>query len=332
MSPPPPPVSPPTLIPLKGVGEGSGAELDTYDTVEHSQQRVKSPTSGKGYDHLPAGDSPPTLGYDHLVSPPRPPRTDLSPKTQGDPTGKYAPLNAMSGGRDPAPHPPPEDVYDTLEEREGPMYATIDVVNTKKKAPPPGPPVSTIPSRSPSPAPAIHPRKPRPPASGSAGDSPRSAIRPSPPHGHQRMRSDDLSLRHNTSAPPEQLYSVVQKPRTKPKPRRAATPEEPMYSIPDKKKKPPPIAPKPTSRSPTPTSERRRNGGTSLKVPGSRASGLSHMRSESFDTGILPATSPFRSDLMRTERSHSLNQQHKIQVSPLRSPSPEVSGWHCLYL
>lgn len=83
MSPPPPPFSPPLLIPLAGVGEEQGAELDTYDTVEASR-KVGSPT-GKGYDHLQIEDTPPTKGYDHLnPSPPsRPPRTDLTPKSQG---------------------------------------------------------------------------------------------------------------------------------------------------------------------------------------------------------------------------------------------------------
>lgn len=339
MSPPPPPLSPPMHIPLAGVGEEQGVEPDTYDTVDKSQRTVQSPTGrGKGYDHLVVDDTAPTQGYDHLnPSPPsRPPRTDLA-KTQGAPSSKYAPLSAVSGiGRDPAPPPPPLDVYDTLEGGEGPMYATIDVCKPKKKQLPPEPPISAVPHRSPSPSPVIQPRaKPHPPNSGK---------KPSSFGGrHQRIKSDDLSLRNNTSAPNvEQLYSVVQKkPHPKTKPRRAITPEEPMYSVPEKKK-PPPIAPKPSSRSPTPNSERKRDEHmeATLLVPGTRtALGLTHIRSESFDTGLLPSAfplrqgsldagpSPLRPDLMRTGRSHSLNQQHKIQRSPLtdqRSPSPEV--------
>ena len=79
--------------------------------------------------HLsPTDDSPPTKGYDHLLPSPRPPRTDLFPKTRCYLTGKYTPLSA--GGQDPAPLPPHE--YETLNEWDGPTYTTIDVIKTKK--------------------------------------------------------------------------------------------------------------------------------------------------------------------------------------------------------
>lgn len=216
------------------------------------------------------------------------------------------------------------------------MYATIDVCKPKKKQTPPEPPISAIFNRSPSPSPVIQPRtKPLPPAANAVDDSLYSTVnKPSRLGGHHRMKSDDILLRNTTSTQPniEQMYSVVQKkPRPQPKPRRAVTPEEPMYSVPEKKKKkPPPLAPKPTSRSPTPTSERKREG-PMLAVPGHRAPNLTHMRSESFDTGLMKSSpSLLRQDLWKTGRSNSLNQhqQHKIHKSMLahqRSPSPEVS-------
>lgn len=80
-----------------------------------------------------------------------------------------------------------------------------------------------------------------------------------PPPTHGRRKSEDNTLNNGA------LYSTVNKtPRTKPKPppRRAATPDEPVYSLPEKvvrgrrspptpAKTPPPIAPKPPKRSPT---------------------------------------------------------------------------------
>ena len=163
------------------------------------------------------------------------------------------------------------------------------------------------------------------------------------------MKSDDLTLRTATTSASQldQLYSTVQKPR--PQPRRAVTPEGAVYTVPDRRNRqpPPPVAPKPSSRSPTPTSGERRGSGPMpprLKVsPGvQRAPGLCHTRSESLDAGLLSSSSFSSSSsatVLRPEfrelRSHSLTQHNKVQRSPLadqRSPSPEVSTLREIWL
>ncbi len=352
MSPPPPP--PPTSspphshhTPIPEEDGGKGVEpADMYATVETAQNRPLSPEGAKrGYDHLQPDDSPPLKGYDHLPAPirpapVRPPRTDLIPKSNGVLSRKYAPLGIATptnheGGR----ATPPSNVYD---EREGPMYATIDVVKPRKQlAPAPKPPIRTVPDRTPSPTPMPLPRTV--PTAVSIEDAMYSAV--SKPKvkraSHQRIKSADYTLSHDPVPQQqgvEQMYSVVQKPRPQPKPRRSATPDEPMYSVPEKKRKPP-VAPKPTSRSPTPNSMETGGIGekaTSLRVPTHRTEKFTHMRSESFDTCLLTSchSSPYstsssssppsavRSDL-RSARSQSMN-----QPSPLagqRSPSPDVS-------
>ena len=349
--PPPPPMSPPDHAPI--LEEGAGPGVDMYAVVDTAHKQPLSPKE-KGYDHLQPDDSPPMKGYDHLnpspgqtqTPPTRPPRTDLVPKSQGTPSGKYAPLvgvaggagtsGVQSGGRTPSL----SDVYDTLDD-EGPMYATIDVCKGKKKKQPPPPPQQPPPGaadRTPSPIPPP-PSRPSPLTSRRLDAGTRNA-------NHIRMKSADLTLvkgQSSGSSPPqdvEQMYSVVQKkPRPQEKPRRAITPEEPMYSIPDKKqkRKPPPLAPKPPSRSPTPGGSM--EGGPKgeqqplqlLKVKQDR---FGHVRSESLDASILSASSSAPTlpqdargsgvDL-RSYRSNSLHQQ--VQRSPLndqRSPSPEV--------
>ena len=329
MSPPPPPMSPPTRTIMEEVEEGVEPG-DMYATVDTSHKKPQTPTGGvKGYDHLVPDDSPPMKGYDHLNPPPpmRPPRTDLAPKSQATPsTGKYAPLVGVASTQEALP----SDVYDTLEE--GPMYATIEVCKKKKPE---------IPDRTPSPAPIPLPRtKPPPPvptpSPGGMDDYMYSTVsKPRPASQHLRMKSADLtSIGYvpQPSQPPQpdldQMYSVVQKPRPQPKPRRALTPEEPVYSIPERKPRAPPpqTAPKPASRSPTPGSGEGQGEGPSprLKPAKRKPERFTHIRSESLDTGLLSSAS--YSD--PRSRTHSLNQRQRenTALADQRSPSPEVSS------
>ena len=241
MSPPPPPLSPPPRQELEELGEEPS---DTYATVDTSQKRVMSPTGKyKGYDHLQPDDSPPMeKPYDRLdphesEPPARPPRTDLMPRSHGSPSnGKYAPMEEVSPGRLVRDVPSPT-IGDT-------MYATIDSYRPKKNHRLPlaqGDVYATVnksPIRTPSPVPVPLPRTQVHPAESNNLYS----IVNKPVH--RRMQSDDILHQQTQPTQPGPIYSAVQK--------RSATPEEPMYSVPEKKK-PPRVAPKPKTISPKPT-------------------------------------------------------------------------------
>ena len=262
MSPPPPPTSPPSrMINEECISEEEDITDEAYATVNTSHKRLTSPTGkNKGYDHLQPDESLPMSkdGYDRLNPqdpPARPPRTDRIKSQGASSSGKYAPLSP--GRTEGIDIPLPSD------EKELPMYATIDIYKPKKTPPPPADNLyATVDKkavRSPSPTapPRIVPRSKVPVKA--PNDTMQYRAKKSFPN--QRWQSADNVLQQQQQqqqvVESEHQYSTVQKgPRPQPKPRRAVTPEEPMYSVPEKKKKPSPITTKPNSRSPTPVASK----------------------------------------------------------------------------
>ena len=269
MSPPPIPLSPTETDDSVLNGDTDEDTGDLYATVDTNRKRTR-PKIARGYDHLEKSPEIPRKrpGYDHL--PPQVPiRTDSLSKVSSPPPDVSTVtinLKRKTSAIEPLP-----DMYATVDKHRAPvadpigdMYATVD----KHRAPvadPIGDMYATV-------------DKHRAPVADPTGDlyatvdksaktKRQPQLYPTVHKTHNRHKSADTSL-EDVGA----LYSTVQKkpPRTRPKPplRRPVTPDEPLYSMPDKraggkktpplpvdgKKTPPPIAPKPRSRrSPTPT-------------------------------------------------------------------------------
>ncbi len=312
MSPPPlpPSSSKPTLSPSHiQDDEEEQAEYATVDTA--SNQRVTSPTGkGRGYDHLAPDESYPVMGYDKLNPPARPPRTDRA-QIESSNNG-YDPIfktrNTTRGGTP----PPSEEEYATIEEDSSAqnidqdMYATVDTTAKTRPKPHPKPhtPSHVPPGSDPAtnmevggdmysavniahktrPAPRPAPRSRVSPdpfvESTEGGDLYSIPNKPRPGSGHHRMQSEDHILHYRASGEddPQHMYSAVEvttPPLTTI--RRAVTPENALYSIPDKqdkKRRPhpsPPVrkahpSPPPPKPRPSPPAQRRNTRNTSPSV------------------------------------------------------------------
>ena len=226
--PPTPPLQQPTI------------PENTYATVDSTTKTHKSPTHNH---HKSADRTLEDSGADNMYA-----TVDLMAKTHRAYTSHSPPTHRAH-----APHTPPthnrHKSADTTVGDSGAdnMYATVDLMAKTRRAHVPHTP------------PTHRAHAPHTPPT-------HRAHAPHTPPTHNHHKSADTTL-ENTGA----LYSSVNKrrppTRPKPPPRRAATPDEPVYTLPDKRVKgrqspgtpptgmrtPPPVAPKPR-RSPTPTS------------------------------------------------------------------------------